>query len=223
MVAAVVPVKRLEEAKRRLSGILSAMERKKLCIAMLLDVLDNLEKSPTINVIYLVTPDEKIEAIVKSHYKKVQIIRDPEPSGLNKALHHATCYVEKYGISRILIVPGDLPLLKTDEIESLIDVADNISMTIVPDKTCYGTNLLLLNPPSIIRPSFGPGSFSEHIKQAQEKGISYTVFSTDNLIWDIDCPEDFPYLMYHGYGTRTYREVCRLGVDTRIQPDFYVS
>ena len=221
MIVAIVPVKKLEEAKRRLSRFLSPLERRKLCVAMLFDVLDNLENVTHIKEIYIVTPDEQIEAIVNTHYKNVHTIREMGRTNINRALHHAICYLKKYDISRILIIPGDLPLVKTSEIENLICEAGNTSMTIVPDKTCHGTNLLLLNPPSIILPCFGTNSFQAHIKQAHEKGISYKVYSTDYLLWDIDNPSDIPPFMYHGYGTRTYREIFRLGINYRIQSNSY--
>jgi 2-phospho-L-lactate guanylyltransferase len=217
MVTAVVPVKKLSEAKIRLSGFLSPLERKKLFLAMLFDVLDNLENTAWIKGIYIVTPDEKIEVIVDSHYKNIHTIKEPVPSNLNNALHHATCYLENSHISRILIIPGDLPLAKTSEIESLIFESYNSSMTIVPDKTFHGTNLLILNPPSIIKTCFGPDSFMAHIKQANEKGISYNIFSTCDLLWDIDRPADIPAIIYNGYGTRTYREIFKLGINCRIQ------
>jgi len=217
MVVAIVPVKKLEEAKRRLSGFLSPPERRQLCLAMLFDVLDNLENVTYIKEIYIVTPDEQIEAIVHTHYKNVHTIRETGRSNINKALHYAICYLEKYDISRILIIPGDLPLVKTGEIESLIGEAGNTAMTIVPDKICQGTNLLFLKPPFIIQPCFGPNSFHAHIKQAHEKGISYKVYSTEHLLWDIDCPSDISTCMYYGYGTRTYREIFKLGINYRIQ------
>jgi 2-phospho-L-lactate guanylyltransferase len=217
VVAAIVPVKRLEEAKRRLSGFLSPLERRRLSIAMLLDVLDSLERNTCIGKIYIVTPDEEIEDIVNTHYKKVEKIGEPEHSNLNRALRHAALYVEASAFSRCLIIPADLPLIKTGDIESLLRQAEDTEMAIVPDKTWYGTNLLLLQPPSIIQPCFGPGSFSRHIRQAKEKGISYKVVSTRYLRWDIDCPGDIPPLICHGYGTRTYRELFRLGINERIR------
>jgi 2-phospho-L-lactate guanylyltransferase len=217
MVVAIVPIKKLEEAKRRLSGFLSPRERKKLCLAMLLDVLDNLENVTYIEKIYIVTPDDHVEAVVHAHYKNVHTILETECSSLNNSLHYATCYLEQYDISRILIIPGDLPLVKTGEIERILYEAGNTSMTIVPDKTFYGTNLLLLKPPSIIQLSFGPNSYHAHIRQAREKGISYKVYLTDCLLWDIDCPGDISPFIYRGYGTRTYREIFELGINDRIQ------
>ena len=62
MVAAIVPAKKLASAKGRLSGFFSPLERRRLCIAMLLDVLDNLEKVTCIKTIYIVTQDKIIEA-----------------------------------------------------------------------------------------------------------------------------------------------------------------
>jgi 2-phospho-L-lactate guanylyltransferase len=221
MVAAIVPVKKLSEAKMRLSGFLSPLERKKLCLAMLFDVLGNLENIDCIKEIYIVTPDKNIEAIVNAHYKNIHTIKEPAPSNLNNALHHTMSYLKNSPISDILIIPGDLPLAKAGEIERVLCQAENGAMTIVPDKTFYGTNLLFLNQPSKIQTRFGPNSFMAHITQAREKGVSYNICSTFDLLWDIDCPGDIPAIMHHGCGTRTYREIFNLGINYRVQSNNY--
>jgi 2-phospho-L-lactate guanylyltransferase len=131
-------------------------------------------------------------------------------------LRHAALYVKENAFPRCLIIPADLPLIKTGDIENLQRQAEDREMVIVPDKDCHGTTLLLLQPLSIIQPSFGIFSFSKHIRQAVEKRISYKIVLTRHLRWDIDCPRDIPPLIYHGYGTRTYRELFQLGINERI-------
>src|SRR3972149_7271654 len=57
MIAAVVPVKRLDEAKGRLSVLLTPDERRRLALAMLEDVLRALQAVPRIDLVAVVSPD----------------------------------------------------------------------------------------------------------------------------------------------------------------------
>lgn len=217
MIAAVVPVKRLEDAKKRLSGFLSSLERRRICLAMLFDVLDNLERVRCIDEVCIVTSDEQVEALVHARCENVRTIKEPVHSDLNGALHHATCRLEEHGASRVLILPGDVPLVKAHAIERILSDDEAAQMIVVPDKNCRGTNLLVFRLPFPLKPCFGPDSFSEHRKQALERGISYSVFSAGCLRWDIDCPRDIAAVLSQGRGTRTYRELCTLGIDKRFQ------
>ena len=69
------------------------------------------------------------------------------------------------GHERVLLVPGDTPLLDSDELTGMLDRAEagGTSATIVPDRHGEGTNALLLSPPTAIEPSFGPGSLARHL------------------------------------------------------------
>jgi 2-phospho-L-lactate guanylyltransferase len=217
MIAAVVPVKRLEEAKKRLSGFLSSSERRRICLAMLFDVLDNLERVRCIDEVYIVTPDEQVEVLVCDRCENVRTIREPIHSDLNGALHHATCRLEERGVSGVLVLPGDVPLVKAYAMERILCNDEAAQMIVVPDKTCRGTNLLFFHTPFPLKPCFGPDSFGTYRKQAAERGISYSVFSAECLHWDIDTPRDIAAVLSHGRGTRTYRELCMLGIDKRFK------
>jgi 2-phospho-L-lactate guanylyltransferase len=217
MISAVVPVKRLEDAKKRLSGFLSSSERRRICLAMLFDVLDNLERVRCIDEVYIVTSDEQVEALVHSLCENVRTIREPVHSDLNGALHHATCMLEERGRSRVVILPSDVPLVKAHAIERILCDNEEAQMCVVPDKTCRGTNLLFFHAPFLLKPCFGTDSFSAHRRQAMERGISYSVFLNGCLRWDIDSPRDIAVVLSHGRGTRTYRALCTLGIDRRFQ------
>jgi 2-phospho-L-lactate/phosphoenolpyruvate guanylyltransferase len=213
MLAAIVPVKQLRAAKQRLKGFLLPHARRRLCLAMLFDVLDNLDNTSSIDRIFVVTPDIYIKTQVQNHYSRIQTILEPGYGDLNKALRHAIRCLKEYDITRVMIIPGDLPLITTDEIENLSHPARKTAMSISSDKTGHGTNLLLLNLPSIIEPRFGPDSYSKHVKQAEREGVAYNVLSIPNFLWDIDCPEDVDFLMRHGRGTRAYKEIRTLRFD----------
>ena len=68
--------------------------------------------------------------------------------------------------------------------------ADGTAVVIVPDRHDTGTNALLLTPPSVIEPSFGPGSCQRHEAAAQAAGVSHRVERVPSLIFDVDTSED---------------------------------
>jgi 2-phospho-L-lactate guanylyltransferase len=89
------------------------------------------------------------------------------------------------GYERVLLVPGDTPLLDPGEVSALL--ASAAAVTIVPDRHGTGTNVLLLAPPDAIEPSFGPGSFERHLQAA---GGAVIVERPPTLTLDVDTGDD---------------------------------
>jgi len=96
------------------------------------------------------------------------------------------------GAATALIIPGDLPLISSDAISALLHAAHlhERGVTIVPDRHHIGTNALVCTPADAIRPRFGPNSFAEHLRTAQEHGLEVRIFESGELALDIDGPED---------------------------------
>jgi 2-phospho-L-lactate/phosphoenolpyruvate guanylyltransferase len=61
---------------------------------------------------------------------------------------------------------------------------------IVPDRHGTGTNALLLSPPQVIAPAFGPGSRERHERLAAEAGVRCVVDEVRSLVLDVDTAED---------------------------------
>ena len=92
------------------------------------------------------------------------------------------------GAERALLVPGDCPALDPRELSALL--ADGGDVVIVPDRHGSGTNALLLEPPTIIPPSFGAGSFARHAALARAAGAEVKVRELPSLGLDVDTPDD---------------------------------
>ena len=67
-------------------------------------------------------------------------------------------------------------------------------MTIVPDRHGSGTNALLLTPPDVIEPSFGPDSRARHEQLAAAAGVACDVVGVETLAIDVDTAEDLEVL-----------------------------
>ena len=116
--AAVVPVKQLSMAKQRLSTLLNEQERGDLFLAMLRDVLSVLKKCQCIDRIFIITSDSTFSALAKEY--SAEIIFEKQPGGLNQAVTLAGKKLAKNGFSRMVFVPGDLPLLSTEELNKVL-------------------------------------------------------------------------------------------------------
>jgi 2-phospho-L-lactate guanylyltransferase len=92
-------------------------------------------------------------------------------------------------------VPGDCPALDAGEVEQLLDApATGPAVTIVPDRHGTGTNALMLNPPDLFLPAFGPDSCARHVSRARATGQSFALEVLECLAIDLDTPEDFTLL-----------------------------
>ena len=100
------------------------------------------------------------------------------------------------GSDRVLVVPGDCPALDDEEVAALLRApAAERAVLIVPDRHGSGTNALLLSPPDVIEPAFGPGSFERHRERATQAGAELTVARPATLLLDIDTPADLAALL----------------------------
>ena len=185
---ALVPVKDLERAKRRLAGALDPAARRGLSLAMLADVLDALDATPGLDGAAVVSRDADVTALARR--RGLRVI--PEAgTGLNAAVAQAANALSAEGCARLLVMPADLPLADPEEIAQILAALPEApGLTLVPDRHGVGTNGFLCSPPNAIAPSFGAGSFARHLEAARDAGIPATVLRLPGLGLDIDTPED---------------------------------
>jgi 2-phospho-L-lactate/phosphoenolpyruvate guanylyltransferase len=187
---AVLPVKSFGSAKQRLSGLLGSGFRQALAQAMLSDVLSAIRRVRGLDAIAVVTADRVAESAAMS--RGVQVLRDTEEAGQSSAALLGLQHARAAGFDRVLLVPGDTPLLDAAELEALLQDCERreVGVAIVPDRHGTGTNALVLSPPDAIEPSFGPDSRARHVAAAQAAGASYAVIEVPSLALDVDTPED---------------------------------
>jgi 2-phospho-L-lactate/phosphoenolpyruvate guanylyltransferase len=185
-VLAIVPVKRLDAAKSRLADVLDAADRRALMLAMLADVLMNLRRCGGIARIVVVTDDREV--------RHRAIAEGAEVVAENGAGSHSAAALRGIAATaapddRVLLAPGDCPLVRVEELDELLGVPQP-SVVVVPDRHGTGTNALLLDPPDAIDPAFGEGSRQRHLHLAQAAGREGVARVVPSLALDIDTPDD---------------------------------
>lgn len=193
---AIVPVKPLRRGKSRLSGVLSEDERALLNYNLLANTLSTLTEVPEINQVLVVSRDPSALSLARE-YKARTVQEDGHP-GLNTALNRATVVAQLYAAQQLLILPADLPLITSKDIEALLSLGTKPPVVVIaPDRRNEGTNALYINPTGAIDYRFGPGSFQHHVQQAQKKGIRVEIYRSPTFGLDLDLPEDLETLQQY--------------------------
>jgi 2-phospho-L-lactate guanylyltransferase len=187
---AIVPIKSLANAKQRLARTLAGGSRRSLVQAMFSDVLGALRRTEGIDGIAVVTDDVVADSLARGD--RVVVLPDEREAGQSEAAAVGIAYAREQGFERVLLVPGDTPLISPVEIEELLTrcARDEVGVAIVPDRHGSGTNALLISPPDAFAPSFGPDSLARHLANAREAGLVHRLEHVPSLALDIDTPSD---------------------------------
>jgi 2-phospho-L-lactate guanylyltransferase len=185
---ALVPVKPLSEVKSRLARALGPQERVQLVLAMLEHTLVVLAQVPELAGVAIVTPDTTVADLASAHGARV--LHERCAQGLNTSLTWAIDQLGDAGTGAVLVLPGDLPLLRPDSVMALLAAVTARGVVIAPDRHRQGTNALLLAPPTLIPFCFGVDSFRRHVGAARSVGVEPVVVDTPDLAADVDLPED---------------------------------
>ena len=97
------------------------------------------------------------------------------------------------GAARVAMLPVDCPMLDTDELDAHIGRSAR-TVLIVPDRHGTGTNALVLAPPDVFEPAFGPDSCARHVSRARATGISFALKEVHSMGLDLDTLEDYSLL-----------------------------
>jgi 2-phospho-L-lactate guanylyltransferase len=185
---AILPLKTLDAAKRRLADELDPAPRRSLVEAMLSDALIALRRATRIERVLVVTADHVAQRIAAGY--GADVLEDDD-TGHNAAAARGLARASELHAARALLVPGDCPLLDPAELDALLDRrTPQRSVLVVPDRHGTGTNALLITPPDAFVPSFGEGSHARHLAQARDAGLVAETAEVASLALDVDTPED---------------------------------
>lgn len=203
-----VPVKDLGRAKGRLSGVLSAVERAAITLAMLEDVLRACERIPGWQT-WVISPDPAVlQAAARMGARPVE---EEEP-GLRAAVRQVE--EEAHRAEALAVLLGDLPLITP---EALLRALQTLGAVVAaPSASDEGTNLLLRRPPEAVPSLFGTDSFRKHREAAELHDIPFAPVRAQELAFDLDRPEDIDTLIASN-APSTARAICHeMGIADRL-------
>ena len=210
-VSALIPVKGFTNAKQRLSPLLDGADRELFAEVMFRDVLKQVLKAQGLAETFVVTGDDRVAEIATR--LGAQLIREKAERGETDAVDFARLELKQLGREAVLVIPGDLPLVRSRDIEAvLVQIPNGASppfALLVPSHDRMGTNALLLAPPDIIKLRFGYDSFSYHMSQVSAQGLPVRFIENEHIALDIDEPQDLQQFLSFGFedgeSTRTAR------------------
>lgn len=181
---ALVPLKRLDRAKRRLAPVLPKEERSGLVLAMVADVLAVLRGIRDIERILLVSSEPEAGSLLARG--NFEVFYSAQSEGMNRELEQAAAYASSRGAQRVLIVHGDLPYLTAPAIRKFLAAAPPNGMQAAACKLGTGTNILLTPLPLSIRLVFGRHSLRRFRQLAEDAGQRLDVVRDPLLAADVD-------------------------------------
>lgn len=186
----IVPAKRADRAKSRLSPVLAPQQRERLAHQFLRYVLKTTERAWDDAGIcggVVVSPDPSLLSIAE--HCGFQPLAEQD-SGLNRAVEQAVRYAARQHAGAVLILPTDLPDLSPNDIVAMARAGRHgPRVVLAPDWRGRGTNGLLVRPPGRLPFLFGEDSALRHQTAAYERGIPCRLVYRAGLAHDLDLPE----------------------------------
>lgn len=186
---ALVPLKRLDRAKRRLAPLMPEEERGRLSLAMVADVLAALAEVEDIERILLVSSEPEAGSLLARG--DFDVFYSAQSEGMNRELEQAAAHASSRGAQRVLIVHGDLPYLTAPAIRKFLAAAPPDGMQAAACKLGTGTNILLTPVPLRVPLVFGRQSLRRFRQLAEGVGQRLDVVQDPRLAADVDDSADF--------------------------------
>ena len=217
MRAVLLPVKDLRNAKKRLIGVLTPEERFALAEVMLADTIRAVKGVRGADKIFVITNYEP--AIHLAEENGWEVLREESQISESDSVDAASRICELRGVTGLLRMPLDVPLVQASDIDDLLTVeCEEPALVIVPSRDGTGTNAILRMPPALFPSHFGMGSFVKHVGEAERIGARVIFRRSPRLEMDVDDQADLRALLKNDLsGTETGRWLRESGIEARFQ------
>jgi 2-phospho-L-lactate/phosphoenolpyruvate guanylyltransferase len=174
-----IPLKRLDDAKSRLSDVLTAEERSALMLELLEGVLAAAEEAD-LGPITIVSAEPVVADGVARFVDRAL--------AWNEAIAAAMREVVSEPIAAV--VSADLPRVSAEDIQALVAATPDRGMAIARALD-GGTNAVSLRPPGVVMTHFGePQSSAVHAQTTAAAGLAARIVDIPGLAFDVDTPAD---------------------------------
>jgi 2-phospho-L-lactate/phosphoenolpyruvate guanylyltransferase len=183
----VVPVRSLRDGKSRLAPALDAHQRRGFVERLLVRTLKRATEFHGLERTLVISACNEARALASAH--GATVIEEGAPAGLNNALRQAQFALRDAGVSRMLMVSSDLPLLQPEDLECLAAASSAGAIAIAPDRNRQGTNGICLHTAMDFDFSFGPNSFQRHLERVKQLDVRSAIVDRIGLAFDVDVPD----------------------------------
>lgn len=192
---AIVPTKQFERGKSRLAPLLDIRDRVKLSGLLLECTLSTLSKASAISDIVVISSDVRAKRIAKMH--AAIFLDEGIDIGVNNAVTIANNYCSEAGADATIVIPQDLPLAVSEDIDMICNYAKehHKCLVVCPSVRYDGSNALLRRPPKLIDSYYDNNSFDMHIDAARKAGAKIKVILLHRVMRDLDTIEDAEYVV----------------------------
>ena len=176
-----VPLKRLDSAKTRLSGLLLPAERSELMLALLDNAVAAARAAHGVAAVTIVAAEPLAGG-------RGAPVWDDRGLPWNDALLEAAR--EVVSEEAVVFLSADIPLVTPADVEALVAAipARGIAIGRAVDA---GTNAIALRPPGAMKTCFGaPGSAALHAQLALDAALDAVFVDRPGLALDLDAPAD---------------------------------
>lgn len=180
----VIPIKAPALCKTRLAPAVGEAERQAIVADMLRRMVAAITTATGPDHLFLLGPSRHG---LPDH---IPLLSD-EGAGLNAALTATRDEAATAGVTRLLLLSADLPLITAEDIASLL-ASPPEAITAASDHYGTGTNALLLPLPTAIgfRFRYGKNSLTAHHAESERLGLPFVSVKRPGLNFDLDTPAD---------------------------------
>jgi 2-phospho-L-lactate guanylyltransferase len=217
MRALLLPIKDLRNAKQRLAGVLSPEQRFGLAQAMLADTMRAVRGLRFARKVFVATNYQP--AMLAARESGWEVLREEQQTSESDSVDAASRLCEQQGVTALLRLPLDLPLVQAQDIDELLQLEFAApAMAIVPSRDGTGTNAILRTPPTLFRSQFGNGSFAKHTAAGERAGARVIVHRNARIEMDVDDEGDLRILLQKDLsGTETGRWLQENGIEKGLR------
>jgi 2-phospho-L-lactate guanylyltransferase len=191
--ALVIAVRGGPQAKSRCAPALGANDRQALVAAMLEDMLQAAAGTAGLGPVIVVTPTRDLAEIAQRR-GAIALVEAP-PFGLNAAFAAGLRLARAETDGPVLLLPGDLPLVKPAELEMAGRAVAGGALLLAASLFDDGTGAVGLPTGTEMPLTFGPDSFRRHLGAARALGLPLQLVEGGALGLDIDRPDDLGHLL----------------------------
>ena len=186
---AVIPVKKFDQSKQRLTSLLTGKEREGLTFHLLFNMLTKLQAS-NVDTIVLVAANSEDTVRIAPAFPKLRVVGESvKNGGVNSAMQDGLRLIPS-SKSKVLLFPSDLPLITTSAINRALEMLDDNNIIINPSKRKDGTNLLGFWSNKVIELHYDDNSVTKHLEEIRKERLKFQMIEWREFLTDVDDPED---------------------------------